>query len=100
MARKSRRKVFDNETMTYSENEIVEENINKTAIYARLSREDNGIEFCTSIDNQIEYITKSLESFSDVNIVEVYSDNGFSGVNFSRNDWERMIEDIKSGKIN
>ena len=86
--------------MTYSENEIVEENINKTAIYARLSREDNGIEFCTSIDNQIEYITKSLESFSDVNIVEVYSDNGFSGVNFSRNDWERMIEDIKSGKIN
>ncbi len=100
MARKSRRKVFDMETMTYHENSTVEENTNKTAIYARLSRKDNGVENGTALENQIEYISKSLERFSDINVVDVYSDNGFSGVDFNRDSWERLINDIKANKIN
>jgi len=100
MARKSRKKVFDTETMTYCENSAIKENINKTAVYARLSRKDNGIENSTALENQIEYISKSLERFPDINVVDIYSDNGFSGVDFNRKGWEHLIEDIKANKIN
>lgn len=61
MARKSRRKVLDTETMTYLEMPKAEEYTNKTAIYARLSREDNGVENGSIIVNfldgtEIEFI--------------------------------------------
>ena len=32
-------------------------------------------------------------------IVEVYVDDGFSGVNFNRPGFQRMVSDIESGKI-
>jgi len=100
MARKSRKKAFDAETMTYFENIAVSENINKTAVYVRLSKEDNGIENSKALENQKEYIKNALSKFSDINIIDIYSDNGFTGVNFNRKGWELLIDDVKSGKIN
>ncbi len=100
MARKSRKKVFDAETMTYTDDLQDNQVINKTAVYARLSIADNKLENSDSLDNQIEYIKTALEGYSEINVVETYSDNGFSGTNFKRDSWEQLMNDIKSGKIN
>lgn len=73
---------------------------NKTAIYVRLSSMDNGHEEGTSIETQVDYIYSELEGYPDINIVEVYKDNGYSGTNFNRDGWNKLISDIKAKKIN
>ena len=63
------------------------------AIYARKSvfREDS-----ISIESQIEHCQYEARGEETI----VYSDNGFSGKNTDRPEYQRMIEDIKSKKIN
>ena len=63
------------------------------AIYARKSvfREDS-----ISIESQIEHCQYEAKGEEAI----VYSDNGFSGKNTDRPEYQRMIEDIKSKKIN
>lgn len=62
------------------------------AIYARKSVErENSI----SIESQIEYCKFEAKGEK----VIIYSDNGYSGKNTNRPDFQRMIEDIKSNKI-
>ena len=50
----------------------------KTAIYARLSREDN-LSDSDSIDNQIALIQNYMESHPYLQCVKTYTDNGFTG---------------------
>ena len=38
--------------------------------------------------------------YHGIEVVETYVDDGWSGTNFERPDFKRMIEDIESGKIN
>lgn len=74
------------------------------AIYVRLSKEDGDKVESDSIQNQkriIEQHIKYLQSQGEtVSSVEVYSDDGYSGGNFDRPDYKRMIADIETGKIN
>ena len=70
-----------------------------TASYARLSKDDGDKAESDSINNQKELIRNFAKSHPDIQIVEEYSDDGFSGVNFDRPDFKRMIEDIKAKKI-
>jgi len=69
----------------------------RTAIYCRLSRED-GNEESQSIQAQkeilVEYVNKQ-----GWQIVDVYADDGWSGTNFNRPDFARLLEDIELGKI-
>lgn len=57
----------------------------KVGIYVRLSREDEIKASSTSesIKNQTEYILKYVKE-NNLNLVEIYSDDGFSGTNFDR----------------
>ena len=56
--------------------------IYSAAIYARLSREDgSGVE-SNSITNQINYIQDFLKSKSDIQLVSIRKDDGYSGVDF------------------
>ena len=71
----------------------------KTAIYARLSREDN-LSDSDSIDNQIALIRNYMESRPYLQYTETYTDNGFTGTDFDRPGWQSLLEDAKSGKIN
>ena len=71
----------------------------KTAIYARLSREDN-LSDSDSIDNQIALIQNYMESRPYLQYVKTYTDNGFTGTDFDRPGWQSLLEDAKSGKIN
>lgn len=76
----------------------------RIAIYLRLSKEDGDKPESDSIQNQraiIENYIQYLESQGDVIIsVEIYSDDGYSGGNFDRPGYKRMITDIEAGKIN
>lgn len=71
--------------------------IYRTGIYARLSSEDKEED---TLENQIYLLKSHVESQTDMLLTETYVDNGFSGTNFQRPQFIRMMEDAKSGKIN
>ena len=43
-----------------------------------------------------EYIEDYLQSKPEIKIVDFYVDDGYSGVNFDRPDFQRMLQDIKT----
>lgn len=53
-----------------------------------------------SIENQKAYIEEFLKSRPEIEVVDFYKDDGYSGVNFDRPDFQRMLQDIKEKKIN
>lgn len=72
----------------------------KTALYLRLSRDDGTETESNSIASQREILKEYLKHCPDMELVEIYSDDGYSGTNFDRPDFIRMMEDVYSGKIN
>ena len=69
-----------------------------TALYERLSRDDEQTGDSNSIVNQ----KKMLENYAAQNgygNIAHYTDDGYSGGSFERPDWKRLIEDIEAGKI-
>ncbi len=73
------------------------------AIYIRLSKEDvdRGYDESESIKNQRDLLTEYAKKFGGgYNLVEIYIDQGFTGTNFNRPAFQRMIRDIELGKIN
>ena len=68
----------------------------ETAIYARLSREAQNVE---TIETQIEEVQKFIENKPEFRLVDIYQDNGFSGTNFNRPGFERLMEDVRNQKI-
>ncbi|MCC8076276.1 MAG: recombinase family protein [Clostridiales bacterium] len=71
-----------------------------TALYARLSDENNGAEDARSLQNQIRYLEEYVEKHPDLTLIDRYVDNGRSGMSFERPQFQRMMEDVKNGKIN
>lgn len=71
-----------------------------TAIYARLSVENSGKDDDgNSLQNQIAVCQDYLDGCPYLQLTEVYSDNGKTGTVFDRPAWNRLMEDVKSGKI-
>lgn len=69
-----------------------------TALYCRLSLEDGGNAESMSISNQ----KLMLAEFAEKNGMfqyEYYVDDGYTGRNFNRPSFQRMIADIESGKV-
>ena len=83
--------------------EQIEKTIYKVAIYIRISKEDidRGYDESESIKNQrtllIEYVQKLGWKYQ---LIDIYIDQGFTGTNFNRPAFQRMIRDINSGKVN
>ena len=69
-----------------------------TALYERLSRDDELTGDSNSILNQKRYLETFAQQQGYTNISH-YTDDGWSGGNFERPDWKRMIADIEAGKI-
>ena len=68
-------------------------------IYARLSRDDNnGNLESMSIANQRQILSDYVTEKGWI-LVDEYVDDGYSGTNFDRPDFKRMIRDIEIGKI-
>lgn len=70
------------------------------AEYMRLSREDGDKVESDSISNQRELITDYLSRHRELKFVSEYVDDGHSGVSFERPAFQRMMEDVKAGKVN
>ena len=69
-----------------------------TALYERLSRDDDLTGDSNSILNQKAYLENYAAQRGYTNIAH-YTDDGWSGGNFERPDWKRMIADIEAGKV-
>lgn len=69
-----------------------------TALYERLSRDDELSGDSNSILNQKAYLENYAVQHGYTNFIH-YTDDGWSGGNFERPDWKRMIADIEAGKI-
>ena len=74
------------------------------ALYLRLSRDDiedgSAKTESDSIANQRELLRSFVKSQPDIQIFDIYVDDGYSGGNFDRPEFKRMTKDIESGKVN
>ena len=87
------------------------------AMYLRLSRDDKSTDGgfdvgnvtdregnlkseSNSIGNQRELIRAFIHEQQDIELYDIYVDDGFSGSNFDRPEFKRMISDIEAGKVN
>lgn len=71
-----------------------------TAIYARLSienskKDDKG----ESIEGQIDICRTYVEEHPYLHLVETYVDNGWTGTNINRPSFQRLLGDIRDGRI-
>ena len=70
----------------------------RTAGYARVSTDSD--EQFTSYEAQIDYYTQLIKSHSDWEFVNVYTDEGISGLNTkNREGFNAMIRDALAGRI-
>lgn len=75
------------------------------ATYLRLSKDDGDISLSgktesNSIQNQRELLKNFLDTHLEINFVDEYVDDGYTGTNFQRPSFQRMMNDIRLGKIN
>ena len=75
-------------------------NLFNVAIYIRLSREDGDKEESDSVGNQRKLLTEYVNKHDDFILYDVYIDDGFTGTNFNRPDFHRMVADIEDNKVN
>ena len=70
----------------------------KVAAYCRVSTDQE--EQLSSYENQVRYYTEIITRNPDYELVDIYADEGISGTNTKkRDDFNRMIEDCRAGKI-
>ena len=67
--------------------------------YVRLSVEDSGKPGADTIINQQELIQSYIDSQPDMQFHGLYCDNGRTGTNFDRPEFERLMEDVRTGKV-
>ncbi len=71
----------------------------KVAIYIRLSREDGDKEESSSVTNQRDMITRFVNENENFIIVNEYIDDGWTGTNFNRPAFQRLLKDIQKGLV-
>jgi DNA invertase Pin-like site-specific DNA recombinase len=100
MARK--RKTYT-ELATRAESKPVEEQRTyewPTAVYARLSIENSGKDDKgESIEGQVEICRDYVDEHPYLHFTDTYVDNGWTGTNTERPEFQRLLGDIHAGKI-
>lgn len=71
----------------------------KVGIYTRLSREDEKDKESESIDTQKKLLINYIKS-QGWTLFKIYVDDGFTGTNFNRPDFKKLIKDIELGNVN
>ena len=77
----------------------------QTAVYLRVSRENEDVDGSVkgeseSISSQRELARSFVMAQPDMELFDIYVDDGYSGTNFDRPDFKRMMADIRDGKAN
>ena len=95
MARKSRKNVNQKIDAT-----IVTASYTMTGIYVRLSIENSGKDDDgDSIENQTSICKEYVEEHPDLKLYDIYEDNGKKGTNFDRPEFNRLMDDVRAGKV-
>lgn len=68
-----------------------------TGLYLRISGEEAAKG--EKLNNQRDLLLSFVKKQNDLKIVDIYSDNGESGTNFDRPEWNRLMEDVKKKRI-
>ena len=78
-----------------------EKDFYNVAVYLRLSRDDesDGGAESNSIRSQRDMIRSFIRKQDDMEIYDIYVDDGWSGANFDRPSFRRMMEDIEAGHV-
>lgn len=71
----------------------------RTAIYARLSKDDGDKAESNSIVSQKAMCEEYICKHSDLELVEAFVDDGYSGVDFNRPGFHKLEEALRSGRI-
>lgn len=76
-----------------------------TALYLRLSRDDADVDGgkkteSGSIKSQRDILRAYVQEHDDLQVFDIYADDGYSGVNFERPEFNRMMADVWNGKVN
>ena len=71
-----------------------------TALYMRLSRDDETFGDSVSIETQRTVLTQFVREHPEFHVVSEFVDDGWSGTNFDRPQFKRMMEEIETGNIN
>ena len=69
------------------------------ALYIRLSKEDENEGPSESVTNQKSLLNEFVQQHR-LSVYDTYIDDGWSGTNFDRPDFQRMIGDIEAKKVN
>lgn len=77
----------------------MKQQIYNTALYLRLSRDDENFGDSVSIETQ-RTILREFAKENNLYVVDEYVDDGWSGTNFERPSFKRMIEDVENGRVN
>lgn len=78
----------------------------KAADYLRLSKEDGdfsispGKQESNSISSQRELIEQYVHNTADIELVAEYCDDGYTGTNFDRPDFQKMMDAVRRGEVN
>ena len=71
----------------------------RTAAYGRLSVENGGDETDDTLQTQMTMLYQYIDNHPDLELEDSYSDNGYSGTSFDRPEFVRLMDDVRSGKI-
>lgn len=71
----------------------------RAGLYIRLSREDEGEGQSESVSNQLSLLT-DFAAGRQLTVHDAYIDDGWSGGNFDRPNFKRLLADIESGQVN
>ena len=75
------------------------ERVYRTAIYARLSKDDGDKEESNSITSQKAICEEYIGKHPDLELVETFVDDGCSGVDFERPAFRRMEEALRERRV-
>jgi len=73
--------------------------IYKAAGYVRLSVEDSGRPGADTIEGQKALLTGYIENQPDMELYGLFCDNGRSGTDFARPEFEKLMDAVRSGKV-
>ena len=71
----------------------------RAAAYCRLSREDGDKPESDSIINQVHAIEDFCKRNPELDMVDTFADDGYTGTNFDRPDFKRMLAQIEAGEL-
>lgn len=79
---------------------ITDTKIWNATLYLRLSRDDGDKEESNSITGQCDMLRDFIRNRPELREYAVRIDDGFTGSNFERPDFKKMMEDVKAGRTN